>query len=512
MKILEVKNLRVSFGKFKAVKGINFYVRKGKVSAIVGESGSGKSVSCLSLLSLLHGANVTGKAIYDEIDILKLNEELLEDIRGKKISFIFQEPMTSLNPLHKIGKQISEVLTLHNIVKNKKEALAETERLLNLVNIDKSRYDSYPHELSGGQRQRVMIAMAIACSPDLLIADEPTTALDVSIQKEIMDLLKDLQRRIGLSILIVTHDLNLVEKFADDIFVMNNGRIVEFGSSKQIFNKPEHKYTKKLIKASKGTPLDKDEIASDIILKVDNLSVEYKNGVKAVKNVSFKVRRGATLAIIGESGSGKTSILNAILRLISVRSGEAYFNKNNIFSLKSKDLRQLRRKMQIVFQDPFSSLSPRMSISQIIEEPLKIHKIGNKITRKKTVDKVLKEVGLPLSMKDKYPHEFSGGQRQRVAIARALILNPELLILDEPTSALDVCVQEEIINLLNDIQKDRGLSYVFVSHDLKLIKNIADYAIVLKNGAIIEQNTAKKLFFQPIEKYTKKLLDACFAQ
>jgi microcin C transport system ATP-binding protein len=341
-----------------------------------------------------------------------------------------------------------------------------------------------------------------------LIADEPTTALDVSIQKEIMDLLKDLQRKIGLSILIVTHDLNLVEKFADDIFVMNNGKIVEFGSSKQIFNKPEHKYTKKLIKASKGTPLDKDELASDVILKIDNLSVEYKNGVKAVKNVSFKVRRGATLAIIGESGSGKTSILNAILRLISVRSGEAYFNKNNIFSLKSKDLRQLRRKMQIVFQDPFSSLSPRMSISQIIEEPLKVHKIGNKITRKQTVDKVLKEVGLPLYMKDKYPHEFSGGQRQRVAIARALILNPELLILDEPTSALDVCVQEEIINLLNDIQKDRGLSYIFVSHDLKLIKNIADYVIVLKNGAIIEQNIAKKLFFQPIEKYTKKLLSS----
>ncbi|MCT4575174.1 MAG: dipeptide ABC transporter ATP-binding protein [Alphaproteobacteria bacterium] len=509
MKILDVNNLKVSFGEFKAVKNLSFYVRKGKVSALVGESGSGKSVSCLSLLNLLHGANVKGQAIYDEVDMLKLSERDLEDIRGKKISFIFQEPMTSLNPLHKIGKQISEVLILHNIVQNKKDALTETERLLDLVNIDKGRYNSYPHELSGGQRQRVMIAMAIACSPDLLIADEPTTALDVSIQKDIIGLLSDLQKRTGLSILIVTHDLNLVEKFANDIFVMNNGRLIEFGSPKQIFNKSKHDYTKKLIKASKGTCLNKEELSLDTVLRVKNLSVEYKNGVKAVKGVSFNLTKGATLAIIGESGSGKTSILNAIMRLAPIANGEAYFNNENVFSLKSKRLREIRKKMQVVFQDPFSSLSPRMSISQIIEEPLKVHKIGNKATRKKKVDKVLREVKLPLSMKDKYPHEFSGGQRQRIAIARALILNPELLILDEPTSALDVCVQEDIINLLNDIQKDRGLSYIFVSHDLKLIKNIADYVIVLKDGAVIEQNIAKKLFFQPIEKYTKKLLESC---
>ncbi len=491
MKILNVKNLKINFGDFSAVKGSSFFVDKGKISSLVGESGSGKSVSCLSLLKLLNGATIKGSAVFQKQDLIKLSEEELEGIRGKKISFIFQEPTTSLNPLHSIGKQIREVLLIHNMVKNKKEAKARVLKLLETVHIDKKRYKSYPHQLSGGQRQRIMIAMAIACEPDLLIADEPTTALDVSIQREILDLLKELQKKIGLSILLITHDLNLVKSFADNIFVMQKGRVVEEGG-KGLFQNPKNAYTKKLLKANEAGLANKDKPNNKILLDVQNLSVKYGK-LQAVKDVSFSVSEGETLGVIGESGSGKTSIANAILRLIR-SDGSIIFNGIDISKLKERQIRQIRKDIQIVFQDPFSSLSPRMSIYQIVEEPLKIHKIGTKKTRQKMVNDALKEVNLDLTIKSRYPHEFSGGQRQRIAIARALILKPKLLILDEPTSALDVCVQAEILKLLKNIQKSKEIAYIFISHDLKVIKKSANNVIILKNGEIVEKNTVNSIF------------------
>jgi len=485
MKILDVKNLNISFDKFSAVKNANFFIESGKISAIVGESGSGKSVSCLSLLGLLNRASIKGSAIFQNRDLLKLSEEELIKVRGKEISFIFQDPLTYLNPLIKVGKQISEVLIIHKICTSKKDAKKETEKLLEQVHIDTSKYNSYPHQLSGGQRQRVMIAMAIACKPKLLIADEPTTALDINVQKEIINLLKELKDKMKLSILLVSHDLNLVKDFADYIFVMQNGEVVESGN-KNIFNSPKNAYTKKLIDSTNVENSSSVLSKSDNILEVKNISVSYDKNKKILDNISFSVKCGDIIGIIGESGSGKTTLANALLRLIPIDSGQIIFENQDISKLSEKELRKsFRRDFQIIFQDPFSSLSPRMNIESILEEPLKIHNLGNKKQRKEKILDILREVSLPKNILSKYPHEFSGGQRQRIAIARALLLNPKLIILDEPTSSLDVCIQSEILELLLKVQKSHKMTYIFISHDINLIKKIVNFILTISNGRII---------------------------
>ncbi|WKW50790.1 ABC transporter ATP-binding protein [Rhodomicrobium lacus] len=524
--LIEVRNLAVKFNGTApdvfAARDVSFDIRRGETLALVGESGSGKTVSALSILRLLpvgDATNPIGEIWFEGQDLLKAKEADIRRVRGNRISIIFQEPMTSLNPLHTVEKQVGEVLKVHKGMSNT-AARKRTLELLTKVGIrdPESRLGAYPHQLSGGQRQRVMIAMALANEPDLLIADEPTTALDVTIQAQILDLLKDLQRELGMALLLITHDLGIVRKMADRTCVMKDGVIVERGPAEEVFTNPQHAYTKQLLAAQpKGEAPPLDETAP-VVLKADDVKVWFpiKRGflqktvdhIKAVDGVSFKLRAGQTLGIVGESGSGKTTLGLAMLRLIS-SEGQIVYAGKRIDGLKSREMRPLRREMQIVFQDPFGSLSPRLSVGQIIEEGLLIQNPGmSREERRARVSSALDEVGLKPEWQDRYPHEFSGGQRQRISIARAMILEPRFIMLDEPTSALDVSVQAQIVDLLSGLQKKRGLAYLFISHDLKVMRALASYVIVMRNGVVVEEGPTREIFEHPKSDYTRALIAA----
>ena len=526
--LLSVRDLSVAFeqgGKLStAVDHISFDIGKGETVALVGESGSGKSVSALSVLKLLPyppASHPSGQILFEGQDLLKANEKQLRQVRGNKITMIFQEPMTSLNPLHTISQQVVEILKLHRGMGDK-AAKARTLELFKEVGIrdPEKRLDAYPHQLSGGQRQRVMIAMALANEPELLIADEPTTALDVTVQAQILELLAGLKRKIGMSMLFITHDLGIVRKIADRVCVMTKGKIVETGPTKEIFSNPQHDYTKKLLAAEpKGKPPAADESAPTV-MKGDDVKVWFpiKEGffrrvvghVKAVDGIDVTVRAGQTLGVVGESGSGKTTLGLALARMISSQ-GDIHFNGKDIAKLSFEGMRPLRKELQIVFQDPFGSLSPRMSVSEIIEEGLRIHepKLSDDARDKRVVD-VLKEVGLDPETRFRYPHEFSGGQRQRIAIARAMVLNPRFVMLDEPTSALDMSVQAQVVDLLRSLQEKHNLAYLFISHDLKVVRALANDVIVMRNGKIVEYGPAKQIFENPQDDYTRALISAAF--
>jgi microcin C transport system ATP-binding protein len=526
--IVDVRNLSVDFHAAgvatHAVKSVSFDIKRGETVALVGESGSGKSVTALSLTRLLPypaASHPSGEIFFKGHDVLKMNEGEVRQIRGNDIGMIFQEPMTSLNPLHLVEKQVGEVLKLHQGMSNG-AARARTIDLLTKAGINdaEARMLSYPHQLSGGQRQRVMIAMALANSPDLLIADEPTTALDVTIQAQILALLKQLQSEFHMAMLLITHDLGIVRKMADRVCVMRHGEIVERGPVEEIFAAPKHPYTQHLIASEpRGIPPVADHSAP-VVMEADNLKVWYpvKRGllrktvdhIKAVDGLSLKLREGETLGVVGESGSGKTTLGLALLRLISSRGPIAYVGKR-IDGLQSKEMRPLRRHMQIVFQDPYGSLSPRLSASQIIEEGLIIQNPDlRRDERRSRVSKAMEEVGLDPDTQDRYPHEFSGGQRQRIAIARAMVLEPKFVMLDEPTSALDVSVQAQIVDLLRDLQTRHRLAYLFISHDLRVVRALANDVIVMRNGKVVEEGTAEEIFRSPKTDYTKALMAAAF--
>ena len=527
--LVSVEDLSVDFrggagNVVHAVKNVSFDIGKAETVALVGELGSGKTVTALSILRLLPypaASHPSGVIRFKGEDLMALPLDGLRHVRGNQISMIFQEPMTSLNPLHTIEQQIGEVLKIYRGLSNS-AAQARVLDLLNKVGIEdpKGRLDSYPHQLSGGQRQRVMIAMALANEPDLLIADEPTTALDVTIQAQILDLLLKLKSEFNMAMLLITHDLGIVRKMADRVCVMTNGEIVERGVTRDIFASPQHPYTKHLLASEpKGTPPAADPKAPTI-LEAKDLRVWFpiKRGfmrhtvghIKAVDGIDLEVKEGQTLGVVGESGSGKTTLGLALLRLVS-SDGPIIYLGDRIDGYDLKKMRPLRRDMQIVFQDPYGSLSPRLSIAQIIEEGLLIQKPDmDRTERRARVSKALKEVGLDPAAQDRYPHEFSGGQRQRIAIARALVLEPKFLILDEPTSALDVSVQAQIVDLLRDLQKRYKLAYLFISHDLKVVRALANDIIVLRHGKVVEQGPARTVFAEPKTDYTKALLAAAF--
>ncbi|MCF6115007.1 MULTISPECIES: ABC transporter ATP-binding protein [Mesorhizobium] len=526
--LLSVRDLSVAFAQegrqSMAVDHISFDIAKGETVALVGESGSGKSVSALSVLKLLPypaASHPSGKILFQGADLLAADEKALRRVRGNKITMIFQEPMTSLNPLHTIEQQIVEVLTLHQGLGDR-QAKARTLELLNEVGIrePEKRLDAYPHQLSGGQRQRVMIAMALANEPELLIADEPTTALDVTVQAQILELLAELKSRKGMSMLFITHDLGIVRKIADRVCVMTKGKIVETGPTKEIFANPQHSYTRHLLAAEpKGKPPAANAAARPVMTGQDiKVWFPIKKGffrhtvdnVKAVDGIDVTVRAGQTLGVVGESGSGKTTLGLALARMIS-STGTIQFNGRDINELSFNAMRPLRRELQIVFQDPFGSLSPRMSVSEIIEEGLKIHepKLSPDERDKRIVD-VLGEVGLDPATRNRYPHEFSGGQRQRIAIARAMVLNPRFVMLDEPTSALDMSVQAQVVDLLRSLQAKHDLAYLFISHDLKVIRALANDVIVMRNGRIVEAGPSEQIFERPQTDYTKALISAAF--
>jgi len=524
--ILQIKNLSVSFNNgletTHAVKDISFDLYSGKTLALVGESGSGKSVSALSALKL-HPSSVSyhGEILFDGQNILNLNENQMRGIRGNHISMIFQEPMTSLNPLHTVEKQISEVLYLHKGLKNS-AARKRVLELLDLVGIPdpERRLKNYPHELSGGQKQRVMIAMALANEPDILLADEPTTALDVTIQKQILELLKELQAKLGMSILLITHDLNVVHRYADDVCVMRHGDLIETGTTERIFNNPQHEYTKTLLNADPtGLPVELAE-QPNTLLSTSKLAVRFpiKGGIlnrvkdhfTAVSGVTVDVKAGETLGIVGESGSGKSTLCHAIIRLLN-SEGKIELDQHRLDEMNQKEVLPFRKRMQIVFQDPYGSLSPRMSVQEIIAEGLQIHEpVLSAQQREERVISILKEVGLDPAIRHRYPHEFSGGQRQRIAIARAVILKPELIVLDEPTSALDRTVQSQVLDLLKNLQQKYKLTYLFISHDLAVVKAISHQLIVLRQGQVVEQGCAQSIFAQPEHEYTQALMEAAF--
>jgi len=525
--LLQVDDLHVAFrtplGLTEAVKGVSFQIEKGETMALVGESGSGKSVSALSILQLLNypvASHPKGSIRFRGQELIGAPDTTMRDIRGDRISMVFQEPITALNPLHTIEKQIGEILITHKgLVAS--AARSRTLELLDLVGIRDAaqRLGAYPHELSGGQRQRVMIAMALANEPDLLIADEPTTAVDVTIQAQILDLMLALQAKLGMAMLLITHDLGVVRKMAPRVAVMRLGEIVEAGDTEQVFANPQHPYTKQLMAAEPGgAPPDYDETAAEII-SADDFRVWYpiKAGVmrrtvdyvKAVDGVSFKIRAGQTVGVVGESGSGKSSLALGILRLISSR-GPVVFMGRDIQGLRAKALRPLRREMQIVFQDPFGSLSPRFTVGEIVGEGLRIHAIGDDDERDARVVAALEEVGLDPATRHRYPHEFSGGQRQRISVARAMVLKPKLLILDEPTSALDMSVQAQMVELLRGLQRDHALAYIFISHDLRVVRAMSHDVIVMRNGLVVEQGSAKQVIEAPKEAYTKALMAAAF--
>jgi len=526
--LISVEDLSVDFRSGErvthAVRHVSFDIGDAETVALVGESGSGKTVTALSILKLLPyptASHPSGIIRFNGENVLALPQAALRKIRGNKISMIFQEPMTSLNPLHTIENQVGEVLKIHRGLSDR-AARTRVLDLLDKVGIDdpKGRLQSYPHQLSGGQRQRVMIAMALANEPDLLIADEPTTALDVTIQAQILDLLLKLKAEFNMAMLLITHDLGIVRKMADRVCVMNNGEIVERGETRALFANPQHPYTKHLIASEpKGSPPPEDAKAKTI-LEAKDLRVWFpiKRGflrhtvghIKAVDGIDLTVKEGQTLGVVGESGSGKTTLGLALLRLVSSEGPIVYLG-DRIDGYDSKRMRPLRRHMQIVFQDPYGSLSPRFSVGQIIEEGLSIQAPGLSHAEKDArVARALKEVGLDPALRDRYPHEFSGGQRQRIAIARALVLEPKFLILDEPTSALDVSVQAQIVDLLRELQRRHKLAYLFISHDLKVIRALANSIIVLRHGKVVEQGPSQTVFAHPKTDYTKALLAAAF--
>lgn len=526
--LLSVKNLCVDFktpsGTFNAVNNISFDVKRGETLALVGESGSGKSVSALSIMRLLPyplaSHNAKSSIIFDGQELITANEKTMRDIRGRRIGMIFQEPQSALNPLHTIEKQIGEVLFLHQNM-DKTQAKARIAELMEMVGLPqlKDRLNAYPHQLSGGQRQRVMIAMALANNPELLIADEPTTALDVTIQAQILELLNDLKTRLNMAMIMITHDLTIVEKMSDQVCVMKHGEIVEHGKTKAVFDKPKHAYTKMLLNARPQAkpPVAKNDNAQPILSaeeiriyfpKAKNFFGKTTSFVKAVDNISLDLKPGQTLGIVGESGSGKTTLGLGILKLLNAQ-GQITFQGKNISALTRKDMRPFREDMQIVFQDPYGALSPRMSVAQIIGEGLDIHRANlSAKEREELVIQALKDVHMDPETRHRYPHEFSGGQRQRICIARAMVLHPKLVVLDEPTSALDLSVQAEVVDLLRELQDKYGCAYIFISHDLRVVRAMAHHLIVMKDGKIVESGVAEKIFQSPRKEYTKSLLEA----
>ncbi len=530
-KLLEIEELSVVFDvgagrpPFVAVDRVSLDIAEGETVALVGESGSGKSVTALSVLQLLPyplAKHPAGSSIrFKGEELVGAGESALREIRGNRIAMIFQEPMTSLNPLHTIERQIGEILTIHKGLgpEAARTRIVELLRLVGLGEQADKRLDAYPHQLSGGQRQRVMIAMALANEPDLLIADEPTTAVDVTIQAQLLRLLRELQAKFAMAILFITHDLGIVRKMASRVCVMQKGQIVERGPVAAVFNSPQHEYTRHLLAAEpKGKPAPTPHDARPLIEAKDvrvwfpikgGLLRRVQGYVKAVDGVDIDLREGETLGVVGESGSGKTTLGLALLRLESAQ-GKIVFDGREIQDLRAGQLRPLRRGMQIVFQDPFASLSPRLSIGQIVEEGLKIHRIGSTAEREAMIVEALEEVRLDPETRHRYPHEFSGGQRQRVAIARALVLKPKFLVLDEPTSALDMSVQAQIVDLLRELQERHRLGYLFISHDLRVVKALADDVLVLKDGKVVEHGPARQIFETPQQAYTKALMAAAF--
>jgi microcin C transport system ATP-binding protein len=526
--LLSVRDLSVAFTQGAretlAVDRVSFDVARGETVALVGESGSGKSVSALSVLKLLPypaASHPSGQVLFEGEDLLAKSEKALRRVRGNQVTMIFQEPMTSLNPLHTIEQQIGEVLKIHQGMGDRQAHERTVELLLEVgIREPEKRLGAYPHQLSGGQRQRVMIAMSLANQPKLLIADEPTTALDVTVQAQILELLDRLKRANGMSMLFITHDLGIVRRIADRVCVMTRGRIVEAGPTERIFSDPQHEYTRHLLAAEpKGHPPEADASAAQVITGQDlRVWFPIKRGffrrtvdhVKAVDGIDVTVRAGQTLGVVGESGSGKTTLGLALARMISSQ-GEIRLGDRRIDAYTFKAMRPLRREMQIVFQDPFGSLSPRMSVAEIIEEGLRIHEPRlSAAERDAAVVDVLGEVGLDPETRFRYPHEFSGGQRQRIAIARAMVLKPRFVMLDEPTSALDMSVQAQVVDLLRDLQRRHGLAYLFISHDLKVVRALANEVIVMRNGKVVEAGPAEQIFERPQTDYTKALIAAAF--
>jgi ABC-type microcin C transport system duplicated ATPase subunit YejF len=525
--VLDIRNLRVNFntqdGEVLAVKGADFHVQAGETIAIVGESGSGKSQSMMAAMGLLsRNGKATGEVFYRGQNILGLSKQVLNQVRGRKITMIFQEPMTSLDPLYTIGNQLMEPI-LHHQGLSQSAAREKALAMLKLVKISDAerRLASYPHELSGGQRQRVMIAMALANDPDLLIADEPTTALDVTIQAEILELMAELQQRLGMAMVFITHDLNIVRRIAKRVYVMRNGEVVEEGETQSVFANPKHQYTRALTSAEPSG--HKVPVAENVpsILQGQDVRVSFNLGggffggkpveLKAVDHISLSLKPGQTIGIVGESGSGKSTLARAMLRLID-SAGNIYFDGQDISGLTKKSMRPLRRELQIVLQDPFGSLSPRMTAGQIVTEGLLVHE--KQITARERDARAIQafeEVQLDPALRNRYPHEFSGGQRQRIAIARAIILNPKVVVLDEPTSALDRQVQMQIIELLRKLQMQHNLAYLFISHDLAVVRAMADHIMVMKEGKLVEEGPTEKVMSNPGDPYTRKLMAAAFA-
>jgi oligopeptide transport system ATP-binding protein len=521
--VLSIRDLRVSFstldGTVEAVRGVDLHVEAGETVAIVGESGSGKSQTMMAAMQLLaSNGKASGEVDYRGRNLLALDKAGMNEVRGKKISMIFQEPMTSLDPLYTIGNQLIEPIVRHQKLPHA-QARAEALRLLKLVHIPdpERRLRSYPYELSGGQRQRVMIAMALANKPDILIADEPTTALDVTIQAQILSLLAELQAKLGMAIVFITHDLNIVRRLADRVYVMRQGVVVEDGKTERIFSAPRHEYTRMLLAAEPEGRKPAPEPDAPILLEGRNVSVTFQIGggflagkleLRAVDGVSLTLKRGQTIGIVGESGSGKSTLGRALLRLMP-SNGVVRFGGSDISGLLPGEMRPLRKSLQLVFQDPFGSLSPRMTVGDIVSEGLRVHQPAlSSRERDRLAAAALAEVQLDAAMRNRYPHEFSGGQRQRIAIARAMILKPSVVVLDEPTSALDRSVQKQIVELLRDLQVKHGLSYLFISHDLAVVRAMADYVVVMKNGKIVEQGETERIFDRPAEDYTRALMAA----